>query len=124
MVNGSYTKKILKNFYNEMTIDTNGYPIYRRRDDERFVQKGDGSSQYQSIGKYLFKYINKGPDKATMLVQENVTRNEISRQKQIIDVDEIKSYLDCGYIFACEACWIIEAKIIIGSKIGTKVLIP
>ena len=79
MVNGSYTKKILKNFYNEMTIDTNGYPIYRRRDDERFVQKGDGSSQYQSIGKYLFKYINKGLDRATMLVQENVTRNEISR---------------------------------------------
>jgi len=79
MVNGSYTKKFLKNFYNEMTIDTNGYPIYKRRDDERLVQKGDGSSQYQSIGKYLFKYINKCPNRATMLVQENVTRNEISR---------------------------------------------
>ena len=24
-----------------MTIDDNGYPIYRRRDDGRFIQKGD-----------------------------------------------------------------------------------
>ena len=55
--------------------------------------------------KYLFKYINKGPDRATMLVQENVRRNEISGKKQINDVDEIKSYLDCRYISTCEACW-------------------
>ena len=41
MVNGSRTKKFPKNFYNETTIDGNGYPIYRRRDDGRFIQKGD-----------------------------------------------------------------------------------
>ena len=39
MVNGSCTKKIPKNFYNKATIDVDGYPIYRRRDDGRFVQK-------------------------------------------------------------------------------------
>ena len=130
MVNGSCTKKFPKNFYNETTIDDNGYPIYRRRDDGRFIQKGDVKldnsyvvphninllvkyqahinvewcNQSKAI-KYLFKYINKGPDRATMLVQENVRRNEISGKKQISDVDEIKSYLDCRYISACEACW-------------------
>ena len=55
--------------------------------------------------KYLFKYINKGPDRATALVQENVIRNKISGKKQIGDVNEIKSYLDCRYIYACETCW-------------------
>ena len=39
MVNGSCTKKIPKNFYNKATIDVDGYAIYRRRDDGRFVQK-------------------------------------------------------------------------------------
>ena len=53
--------------------------------------------------KYLFKYINKGPDRATALVQENVIRNKISGKKQIGDVNEIKSYLDCQYISTCEA---------------------
>ena len=38
------------------------------------------------------KYINKGPDRATMLVQENLSRNEILGKEQINDVDEIKSW--------------------------------
>jgi len=111
--------------YNELTIDAKGYPICRTRDDGRFVQKGDVKLdknyvvphnlnlliKYQAhinvewctrskAIKYLFKYINKGLNRATIFVQENVTRNEISGLKIIINV-----YLDCRYIFACEACW-------------------
>lgn len=42
--------------------------------------------------KYLFKYICKGPDRTTMIITDD-------------QADEIKSYLDCRYISACEAAW-------------------
>lgn len=42
--------------------------------------------------KYLFKYISKGPDRATMVIGED-------------QPDEIKTYLDCRYVSACEAVW-------------------
>ncbi|XP_035838895.1 uncharacterized protein LOC110906904 [Helianthus annuus] len=53
--------------------------------------------------KYLFKYINKGPDRVTAFVfQANSTKNDT---EQNVAVDEIKAYLDCRYISACEAAW-------------------
>ncbi|XP_074313836.1 uncharacterized protein LOC141649032 [Silene latifolia] len=42
--------------------------------------------------KYLFKYISKGPDKATLVIQEDTN-------------DEIKAYMDCRYLSASEAAW-------------------
>ncbi|GKA46793.1 hypothetical protein Tco_0739676 [Tanacetum coccineum] len=42
--------------------------------------------------KYLFKYINKGPDRVTVAAE-----NE--------EVDEINDYYDCRYLSACEAAW-------------------
>ncbi|CAH1418620.1 unnamed protein product [Lactuca virosa] len=56
-------------------------------------------NQVSSI-KYLFKYINKGPDRATVaMVQSN---NDSDNSDA---VDEIKEYYDCRYISACEASW-------------------
>ncbi|XP_035838933.1 uncharacterized protein LOC110933602 [Helianthus annuus] len=53
--------------------------------------------------KYLFKYINKGPARVTVSVfQANSTKNNT---EQNVAVDEIKAYLDCRYISACEAAW-------------------
>ncbi|XP_024963403.1 uncharacterized protein LOC112503634 [Cynara cardunculus var. scolymus] len=56
-------------------------------------------NQASSI-KYMFKYINKGPDRATVAIVENsddvVTVNV---------VDKIKQYYDCRYLSACEASW-------------------
>ncbi|XP_024963105.1 uncharacterized protein LOC112503276 [Cynara cardunculus var. scolymus] len=58
-------------------------------------------NQTSSI-KYLFKYINKGPDKAIAAIVEN-SNDEVT----INDVDEIKEYYDCRYLLACEASWSI-----------------
>ncbi|GKB78135.1 helicase-like protein [Tanacetum coccineum] len=53
--------------------------------------RGEWCNQIGSI-KYLFKYINKGPDRVTVAVE-----NE--------EVDEISDYYDCRYLSACEAAW-------------------
>nr|KAJ0219241.1 hypothetical protein LSAT_V11C300150040 [Lactuca sativa] len=52
--------------------------------------------------KYLFKYINKGPDRATRVVIQSNNESAIDNS-----VDEIKEYYDCRYIFACEASCIM-----------------
>ncbi|KAL8111954.1 hypothetical protein AgCh_019599 [Apium graveolens] len=59
--------------------------------------------------KYLFKYIGKGPDKVTA-VMERVdgastvigTSTSILREKQL---DEVKNYLSYRYLSSAEACW-------------------
>ncbi|XP_076905905.1 uncharacterized protein LOC143561816 [Bidens hawaiensis] len=53
--------------------------------------------------KYLFKYINKGPDYATISLVQDKTDN----QGEV--VDEVKAFYDCRYLSACEAAWRIFA---------------
>ena len=48
--------------------------------------------------KYLFKYINKGPDRATMSVEGSANDDNQPQAR-----DEIKQYYDCRYVSACEA---------------------
>ncbi|XP_024964297.1 uncharacterized protein LOC112504578 [Cynara cardunculus var. scolymus] len=54
-------------------------------------------NQASSI-KYMFKYINKGPDRAIVAIVEN--NNDVVT---VNVVDEIKQYYDCRYLFSCEA---------------------
>ncbi|CAH1418625.1 unnamed protein product [Lactuca virosa] len=56
-------------------------------------------NQRSSI-KYLFKYINKGPDRATIA---DVRANNECENNDV--VDEIAEYYDCRYLSACEASW-------------------
>ncbi|XP_077215969.1 uncharacterized protein LOC143850629 [Tasmannia lanceolata] len=96
MIGGNYcSKKFPKFFYTETTLSDDGFPVYRRRDNYRFV-KSD---------KISFKYINKGPDRTTMIVKDDISRNPRNDNREIQRIDEIKSYLDCRYVSACEACW-------------------
>ncbi|XP_071694291.1 uncharacterized protein [Rutidosis leptorrhynchoides] len=55
--------------------------------------------------KYLFKYLNKGPDRVTIVIQENLSPVNGSTPELVTEVDEIKNYLDCRYLSPCEAVW-------------------
>ncbi|GJW08505.1 hypothetical protein Tco_1570928 [Tanacetum coccineum] len=117
MVKNMCTKKFPKAFNEETFIDENGYAIYKRPDNGRTVKKSgtdldngfivpynlgllkryqahinvEYCNQFGSI-KYFFKYINKGPDRVTAVVDDE-------------EVDEIKDYYDCMYLSSCEASW-------------------
>ncbi|KAK9705328.1 hypothetical protein RND81_07G048700 [Saponaria officinalis] len=124
MVDGKCSKHFPKKFTDKTTIDSGGYPVYRRRDDGRVVEKNgsfldnqhvvpynpylllryrahiniEWCNQTRSV-KYLFKYINKGNDRVTAAVSHGCDEGETN------DIDEIKMYYDCRYVSACEAVW-------------------
>nr|GEV00561.1 ATP-dependent DNA helicase RRM3-like [Tanacetum cinerariifolium] len=52
---------------------------------------------------YLFKYINKGPDRVPAHLYKTVTMEDGQQVKKAFD--EIKTFYDCRYISACEATW-------------------
>lgn len=120
MVQRKCSKNFPKKYHDETSVDNDGYPVYRRRNtgntiekngiklDNRFVVPYNATllrkyqchmnvewcNQTGSI-KYLFKYINKGPDRVTASVyQTNINSNAPEVQKP---VDEAKNYLDCRY---------------------------
>ncbi|XP_057433001.1 uncharacterized protein LOC130725830 [Lotus japonicus] len=125
MKNGKCEKFFPKQFQNSTTIDEEGYPKYRRRDtgvsvtkkdivmDNRYVvpYNPDLLMRYHahinveycnksnSI-KYLFKYVNKGPDRVSVEISN---RDKDSNKEK--GVDEINQYYDCKYLSPCEAAW-------------------
>ena len=129
-IEGKCTKKYPKPFYEETMVDEDGYPVYRRRNTKVFALKGKFTYDNRNVVpynrylllkyqahinvewcnrskaiKYLFKYLNKGPDRATVVVQENVVTNNDEGGQTINAVDEITSYLNCRYLAPCEAVW-------------------
>ena len=115
MKDGKCSKKYPRNFQENTTENEDGYPIYRRRNNGRTVEVNkiqldnrwvvpynpylttkydchinvEICSSITAI-KYLFKYVYKGHDRATVEVRNN---------------DEIGLYLDARYISASEASW-------------------
>ncbi|KAF1891876.1 hypothetical protein Lal_00016906 [Lupinus albus] len=55
-----------------------------------------------SLVKYLFKYINKGYDRITIVIEPIEDGGSQTRG----NIDEVKQYLDCRYVSPLEACWI------------------
>ena len=55
--------------------------------------------------KYLCKYVNKGPDRASIMFQRIRTGHHESSSEQVKDIDEIKEYLECRYICEQDALW-------------------
>ncbi|OMP11561.1 DNA helicase PIF1, ATP-dependent [Corchorus olitorius] len=119
-----------KQFCSKTAMDENGYPTYRRRDtsavcvkngvvlDNRFVvpHNVDLLVRYQAhinvevcnqsrAIKYLFKYINKGPDRSRVVIESNPPSDGSSEAGTGVVFNEIQAYLDCRYVCAYEACW-------------------
>ncbi|XP_077232176.1 uncharacterized protein LOC143867189 [Tasmannia lanceolata] len=55
--------------------------------------------------KYLFKYLHKGPDRATIVFELNSSKTTDRNIGLHKNNDEAKQYLDCRYVSAPEACW-------------------
>uniref|UniRef100_A0A453C8N7 Helitron helicase-like domain-containing protein n=2 Tax=Aegilops tauschii subsp. strangulata TaxID=200361 RepID=A0A453C8N7_AEGTS len=130
MVDKSCAKHFPKSFCTETTIDEDNYPVYRRRDDGNTVDKNgvkldnrfvvpynrnilvkyqahinvEWCNRSRSI-KYLFKYIHKGEDRTTVLIETEEQQRETRGGKLTNRDDEIKRYLDARYISGCEAAW-------------------
>ncbi|MCO5553367.1 hypothetical protein L7F22_006888 [Adiantum nelumboides] len=124
MANGQCTKRYPCPFYEHTIVDTRGYPVYRRQDngstarvkgctiDNRWVIpynlvlslmfnahiNVEVCSTIQAV-KYVYKYIYKGHDRAT--VRFHAAQDDGQRQH----VDEIDMYLDGRYVSVSEACW-------------------
>ncbi|XP_035834163.1 uncharacterized protein LOC118482677 [Helianthus annuus] len=137
MVDRKCSKGFPKKFQDQSTLDSNGFPLYRRRDDGAFVLKNrieldnrsvipynkkilkryqahinvEWCNQAASI-KYLFKYINKGPDRATIAVVPSNNENEQAEN------DEIKEYYDFSTLYVWklnQRIWVLRIK---GKTIG------
>ncbi|KAL0453879.1 UNVERIFIED_CONTAM: hypothetical protein Slati_1366000 [Sesamum latifolium] len=130
MENGKCSKHYPKNCQLETTLTEDGFSVYRRRDSKRTAMKNgievdnrwvvphnidlivkyqahiniEWCNQGRSI-KYLFKYVNKGKDRATFVIEENVSIDGVTKSTIVNEVDEIQRYLDARYVFAFEASW-------------------
>ncbi|KAL4598101.1 hypothetical protein ACB092_11G035000 [Castanea dentata] len=130
MIENKCTKHFPKKFCSQTTVDEDGFPIYRRRNNGRFVERNEVKldnrfivpynidllvkfqahinvewcNRSRSI-KYLFKYITKGPDRAMLILEENLHIDSSTGMQHMTDADEVKTYLNCRYVSAIEACW-------------------
>jgi hypothetical protein len=133
MEEGKCRKHYPSKFQSEMVINVNGYPIYRHKDmgrtllvhgvelDNRWVVLHDVylSTKYDvhinvevcnniRAVKYLFKYVYKGHDRATVEIS---CQNNNATEGNVVEVGEIKKYLDCRYVFASETTLIFDERL-------------
>ena len=123
MKDGKCSKKYPRNFQENTTENEDGYPIYRRRNNGRTVEVNkiqldnrwvvpynpylttkydchinvEICSSITAI-KYLFKYIYKGHNHATVKIEKNA-------QEQTKSINEICLYLDTRYVLTLEVIW-------------------
>src|SRR5436305_3994522 len=119
-----------KRFCENTQEDNNGYPIYRRRDVGHFINTRDGFLDNRWVVphnvnlvtkynahinveicrsilsiKYLYKYVYKGHDRATITLSHSNHSNSRQALGQPEQIDEIKMYLNARYVSASEGIW-------------------
>ena len=128
MKDGKCQKNYPKNFQECTKENENGYPIYCRCENGRFVETRSGirldnrwvvpynislATKYNAhinveicnsilAIKYLYKYVYKGHDRATITLSQT---NNTQTSANIETIDEIKMYLDARYISSSESIW-------------------
>ncbi len=120
-------KQYPRKFQSETVTDVNKYLIYRHRNtgrtilvhgielDNRWVVPHNVymSTKYDvhinvevcnniCVVKYLFKYVYKGHDRATVEIS---SQSDNAIKGTVVEANEIKKYLDCHYVFGSEATW-------------------
>jgi len=138
MEQGKCKKRYLRSFSEETRCDVDGYPEYRCRQTRIFVDPKTQrvvdnrwivpynfhlATKYHahinveicsSISgvKYLYKYVYKGPDRATAVVERQANRHGQENNVQVVvangegqNHDEIKAYLEGRYVSASKASW-------------------
>ncbi|GJR23564.1 ATP-dependent DNA helicase PIF1 [Tanacetum coccineum] len=127
---GKCSKHFPKQFLAKTFLDEEGYPHYRRRDNKVTFKKGKFTYDNKHVVprnryvllkykahinvewwnrskaiNYLFKYLNKGLDRATIVIKENVKNGTTVASEKVLEVDEIKNYLNCRFLAPCESVW-------------------
>ncbi|KAF8098608.1 hypothetical protein N665_0263s0037 [Sinapis alba] len=119
MENGHCSKSYPKSFAEKTSINKEGFPVYKRHQlSENFVLKNgvrcDNQYWCNQVGsiKYLFKYINKGQDRATVVVEppyhivaSELGDVEITKEKVDKTRNELKEFFNCRYVSTCEGTW-------------------
>ena len=141
MEDGKCMNKFPKDF-TEQTMECDGYPQYRWRDDGKYVMKNGVplnnryivpynpylSKKYSAdinveicstinSCKYLYKYVYKGPDMASVqVVQNQGDPADISLDTQPREQDEIKKFVNLQFITASETYWNISGNDVHGRE--------
>jgi hypothetical protein len=127
MEDGKCKKQYPRKFQSKTMTNVNGYPIYQRKDTGCIVLvhgiKLDNcwvvphnvylSTKYDAhinievcnnicAIKYMFKYIYKGHDRATIEISR---QSDNATEGNVVEANEIKNYLDCRYVYASEVAW-------------------
>ncbi|XP_022019810.1 uncharacterized protein LOC110919870 [Helianthus annuus] len=130
MHNGICGKGYPKTYCDQTFIRNDGWPCYKRPNNSRVVKVGSQDIKLDNqfvvpynrdllvkygchinvewcnqgmLVKYLFGYINKGPDRVTAVLEG--AQNRTSFESLLHNENEIEEYLNCRYISSSEACW-------------------
>jgi hypothetical protein len=130
MKNGRCSKNYPKEFYEKITVDENGFAVYKRPKNKRFVIKA-GIKLYnhwivphnlellkkydvhinaewcnKSIFiKYLFKYVTKSPDCSKAYLQKITNGEDTPIDEETNTRNEVQEYLDTRYMCSFDSCW-------------------
>ncbi|MCP4486968.1 MAG: hypothetical protein GY820_06565, partial [Gammaproteobacteria bacterium] len=127
MSDGFCTRDYPKGFVTETKENVGGYPVYRRRYNHVTTTIGKHTVDNQWVVpynrylllkyrchinvevctsiksvKYLFKYIYKGHDCASVVIKQG---SDAAAQQMELKYDEVESFLNARYISAPEAIW-------------------
>jgi hypothetical protein len=132
MKNDKFSKKNPMAFQNETIIDDFGFTIYRRRDNGRTVSKNGVSLDNRNVVpynmwllkkynahinvewcnksnmiKYLFKYINKGSDRAEVYFKVTAKTPNASLGPDLAPPDEIQEHIDARGLLESDNEWTV-----------------